>query len=95
MEKIEFEWDFDKAKQNYQKHNVSFEEAMTVWDDEYASLFYDKKNSELEDRYIFIGYSKKNNLIVVSFTQRENKYRIISSRKATNNERKNHERNIK
>lgn len=95
MDKYEFEWNVDKAKQNYLKHNVSFEEAMSVWDDEYAALFYDSKNSENEDRYIFIGYSNKNNLLVVSFTQRDNKYRIISSRKATNNERRNHERNHK
>ncbi len=95
MEKFEFEWNIEKAKQNLIKHNVSFEEAMSVWEDEYATLFYDNKNSDIEDRYIFIGYSNKNNLLLISFTQRDNKYRIISSRKATSQERKNHERYIK
>ena len=95
MEKFEFEWNIDKAKQNLIKHKVSFEEAMSVWEDEYSALFYDNKNSENEERYIFVGYSNKNNLLIVSFTQRDNKYRLISSRKATSQERKNHERNIK
>lgn len=91
--KIEFEWYNEKAKINFQKHNVSFEEAMTVWDDEFAAFLHDPVHSNAEDRFLLIGYSSKNNLLFVSFTERNDKIRLISSRKATNSERKRHEEN--
>ncbi len=93
MTKLIFEWDSEKSKSNLHKHSVSFEEAMSVWDDEYAGFLHDPVHSIDEDRYIMIGYSKKNNLLFISFTERKNKIRLISSRKATNYERKRHEEN--
>ncbi len=93
MPKLIFEYDKDKAELNLSKHNISFEEAMTVWDDEFAAFLYDTFHSNSEDRYLIFGYSFKSNLLFVSFTERNNKIRIISSRKATKNERKRHEEN--
>jgi len=91
MSHIEFEWNKIKAIYNLKKHNVSFEEALTVWDDEFAAFLHDPSHSEEEDRYLLIGYSSYNNLLFVSFTERNNRIRIISSRKATKSERKRHE----
>jgi len=90
---LEFDWNNEKAKINFQKHNISFEETMTVWDDEYAAFLHDPEHSKIEDRYLLIGYSSKNSLLFVSFTERNEKIRLISSRKATKSERKRHEEN--
>lgn len=91
--KLEFDWNDEKAKINLQKHEVSFEETMTVWDDEFAAFLHDPNHSDIEDRYLLIGFSAKNNLLFVSFTETEDKIRLISSRKATKSERKRHEEN--
>jgi uncharacterized protein len=91
--KLKFDWNDEKAKINFQKHMVSFEETMTVWDDEYAAFLHDPAHSNIEDRYLLIGYSSKNNLLFISFTERNDKIRLISSRKATKSERKRHEGN--
>ena len=93
MSNLEFEWSKEKAKDNLLKHNVSFEEAMTVWSDEFAAYLHDPSHSIEEERYLMIGYSSNDNLLYVSFTERDDKIRIISSRKATKSERKRHEEN--
>ncbi len=90
---IEFDWDIAKAKSNQQKHSVSFQEAMSVWNDEFAAMLGDPTHSDDEDRYLMIGYSDKNNLLFVSFSERDGKIRIISARKATKKERENHSEN--
>jgi len=92
-DKLKFDWSDKKALINLQKHNVSFEESMTVWNDEFAAFLHDPTHSNTEDRYLMIGYSFKNNLLFVSFTERNDRIRIISSRKATKKERKRHEEN--
>ncbi len=66
---------------------------MTVLNDEFAAYLYDDFHSFKEERFLMIGYSYKNNLLFVSFTERNGIIRIISSRKATKNERKKHEEN--
>jgi uncharacterized protein len=88
-----FEWDSNKAALNQMKHEVSFDEAMTIWNDEFAAFLHDPSHSLTEERYIMIGFSNKNNLLFVSFTERNNRIRIISARKATKSERKRHEEN--
>ncbi|MDT3741045.1 MAG: BrnT family toxin [Candidatus Kapabacteria bacterium] len=93
--KLKFDWDDVKAKINLEKHNVSFEEAMTVWNDEFAAFLHDPAHSDSEDRFLMIGFSSKNNLLFVSFTESDDKIRLISSRKATKNERKRHEESYK
>jgi hypothetical protein len=80
---MEFEWDAAKAASNRQKHGVSFEEAETVFADPNAVPIFDATHSGTEDRYITIGVSDKGRLIVVSYTERNDKVRIISARTAT------------
>ena len=83
----QFEWDQQKAKSNLSKHRVSFEEAQTVFEDPLYIDFYDPDHSIEENRYIIIGESLKGKILLVSYTEREDKIRIISCRKATKNER--------
>ena len=84
---MKFEWDPDKNELNDRKHGVSFEEAMTVWFDEWALISPDQSNSVGELREGIIGVSKSQILMLVVFTQRENRIRIISARPVTKRER--------
>lgn len=88
---MEFEWDRDKAAQNLEKHEVSFDEAVTVFHDPLAATFDDPDHSAGEQRFVTIGYSSQNRLIVVAHTERGESIRIISARLATSQERKRHE----
>jgi hypothetical protein len=87
---IKFEWDSAKAETNVRKHKVSFEEAKSVFYDEFAIQFFDEDNSESEDRFLMLGMSNESRTLIVSHCERDqgNTIRIISARKATNNERK-------
>jgi len=88
---IEFEWDPAKAAINEKKHGVSFEEAKSVFFDEFAVQFYDSSNSELEeDRFLILGQSTESRMLMICHCEKEtgNVLRIISARKATKNERK-------
>ncbi|RPJ75895.1 MAG: BrnT family toxin [Alphaproteobacteria bacterium] len=88
-----FEWDNVKSQQNIKKHNVSFEEAMSVFYDELAKLSNDPDHSQIEDRFILIGHSQKKRLVFVSHVYKE-KFeiiRIISAREATRREKKDFE----
>ncbi len=86
--KPNFEWDTDKAEKNLRKHNVSFEEAASVFDDPLFIAFLDEEHSRDEERYITIGLSNMNRLLLVAHTERNDRIRIISARKATKNEEK-------
>ncbi len=90
-----FEWDTSKAKNNLKIHGVSFDEASTVFKDILSLTIYDPLHSDEEDRFILIGNSLKNSLLVVVYTERENKIRIISARRATKKERVQYEDNAK
>ncbi len=90
---MEFEWDHNKASANEAKHEVGFEEAKTVFANPLAVIFNDEEHSDDEEREIIIGHSQKNRLLIVSFTERSKAIRVISARKATNNERKDYEEN--
>lgn len=90
-----FEWDSRKAKRNIKIHNVTFDEASTAFGDTLSLSIYDPLHSDKEDRFILIGNSCKNRLIVVAYTERDDRIRIISSRKASKNERKQYEENTK
>ena len=87
----EFEWDSNKSKENEKKHKVSFEEAVSVFGDPLAVYFEDEDHSDLEQRNMIVGYSLHGKLLVVVFTERGNKIRIISSRQLTKKERKDYE----
>ena len=86
--KPQFEWNFVKARDNLQKHQVSFEEASTIFDDPQFITFLDEEHSEDEERYITIGLSQQGRLLMVAHAERKDKIRIISARKATRNEEK-------
>lgn len=77
MSDLPFEWDPFKAEINKQKHGISFEEAMTVFDDPLAVIFDDEAHSTYETREILIGHSLQNNLLLVSFTERDGNIRIM------------------
>jgi uncharacterized DUF497 family protein len=84
---LNFEWDENKARSNIQKHGISFAEATTVFDDPYYLTFDDPLHSVEELRFLSIGYSIKQRLLVVVYTERNYNIRIISARLATKNER--------
>jgi len=88
---IEFEWDPDKAQRNLRRHQIAFEEAVTVFDDEFALIFEDEVHSFDEPRDILIGYSNHAHLLTVIFTERGQVVRLISARQATRNEKKRYE----
>ncbi len=85
---IKFEWDANKALTNQKKHGVSFEEAKSVFYDDFAVQFYDDENSGEEHRFLMLGFSCESRMLLVCHCEREsgNTIRIISSRKATKSE---------
>lgn len=88
-----FQWDQEKAATNLVKHGVSFDEAKTVFDDPLYIDFYDPDHSNDEYRYIMIGMSLQNRLLLVAYTERGDVIRLISAREATRTERKAYEHN--
>lgn len=86
-----FEWDEAKADSNMRKHGVSFEEAQTVFGDPDSITIYDSEHSVDEDRFIAIGSSTYGGVLVVVYTERDERIRIISCRQATPNERRQYE----
>ncbi len=87
---IKFELNQVKAASNKKKHGVSFDEAQSVFYDEFAVQFFDEESSESEDRFLMLGFSDGARLLIVCHCERElgNIIRIISARKATKNEGK-------
>lgn len=88
---LTFEWDEEKAQENFNKHKVRFEEGKTVFNDPFLWTFPDPEHSDIEQRYLSIGYSSKGRVLVVSHTERGGGIRIISCRKATATERRAYE----
>ena len=87
MDNINFEWDTNKNIKNIKKHNVSFEEAASVFFDEEALMIPDPDHSQQEERFLLLGYSEYAKLLVVCHCSREsNVIRIISARKANKRE---------
>lgn len=88
---IKFEWDPNKATQNFQKHKVLFEEAATVFRDTLSITVPDPNHSVKEDRCITIGLSSRFRLLMIAHTERCNHIRIISARELTSKERRQYE----
>jgi uncharacterized protein len=88
---VEFEWDAGKAASNLSKHGISFAEAMTVLSDALEKMIPDPVHSDAEMRFVSIGLSEAGRLLVVAYTEREQRIRIISARQATPRERKQYE----
>ena len=68
---IEFEWDPDKAELNVSRHSVTFEEASTVFFDDYARQFYDDEHSAEEDRFLMLGLSNRSRVLMVVHCERD------------------------
>src|SRR5437867_12895507 len=92
---FEFEWDPRKADENLKKHGVAFQEGLTVFVDPLARIFDDPDHSTDETREIIIGHSVEQRLLLVSFTERAARIRIIGARSATKREREDYEQGIK
>jgi hypothetical protein len=88
---VEFEWDSEKAQSNLDKHGLSFDEAATAFGDPLSLAIADPDHSDDEDRSILLGESYAGRLIVVAFTERGERMRIVSARLATSRERRAYE----
>lgn len=88
---MEFEWDQQKAEHNRRKHGVGFDEAVTVFTDPDELTVYDPDHSAQEDRFVSVGLSASGRILVVGYTERESKIRIIFARRATMSERFDYE----
>ena len=86
-----FEWDRKKAESNARKHGVTFDEACTAFRDPLALLMPDPDHSLSEERYIVLGMSSQQRLLVVTFAERPPRTRLISARRATRRERRRYE----
>ena len=91
MDAPTFDWDPTKAVANTEKHGVSFEEAVTVFQDPLAKVHPAPDHSESEHREILIGHSAQGRLLLVAFTDRQGKIRLISAREVTRRERRDYE----
>ena len=89
--RLRFEWDQRKADSNLRKHGVSFQEATSVFADTLSITIPDPDHSASEARFLDLGLSHRNRLLVVSYTERGEVIRIISARRANQSERKNYE----
>lgn len=85
---IRFEWDAQKAVANLRNHTVSFEEAQSVFYDEFAMQFFDEPHSSEEDRFVMLGMS---GTAVHCVRESDDVIRLVSARKATRNESKYYE----
>lgn len=90
---LEFQWDNRKAEDNLRKHNISFQEAITVFSDFLSLTISDPLHSQSEERLVTIRHSEKQRLLVVVHIERSDAIRIISARKATSYERETYESN--
>ncbi len=92
---MQFEWDEEKAEINLKKHKIGFQEAKSVFGDPFSITIDDPDHSKKEQRFIDIGSSASGKLLVIVYTERGNKLRIISCRKATPIERRKYEEQFK
>lgn len=88
---MDFEWDPNKATLNLEKHGVSFQEAATVFDDPLSVAVPDPDHSLEEQRFIIVGSSHRGRGLIVAYTERDDRVRIITARELTPNERKAYE----
>lgn len=88
---IPFEWDPAKAEANFRKHRVTFDEATTAFADPLHLLVADPEHSTGEERWILVGRSHQERLLVVVHAERGDRLRIVSARRATAAERKTYE----
>ncbi len=75
--KLTFEWDEAKAIENLRKHEVSFDEGKTIFNDPFLLTFPDVDSSEVEERFVNIGLSSRDRVLVLIHTERQGRIRII------------------
>lgn len=88
---MQLEWNADKARQNAAKHGVTFEEAASVFGDPLELTIPDPNHSISEDRFVSVGTSEAGRLLVVGYTERGSKIRVIFARRATMREQHDYE----
>lgn len=93
---LRFDWNEEKNRRNFRKHGIWFEEAQKVWGDKNSIEFFDPKHSAVDERFIRIGHSTNNRLLLVIFCENtaDKMLRIISARKTTLKEREQYEEGI-
>jgi uncharacterized DUF497 family protein len=91
MKALHFTWDPKKATANLRKHGVSFEEASTAFRNPLATVLPDPTHSGQEERLLIIGHSAAGRLLLVVFTERVDRIRIISARETSARERREYE----
>jgi uncharacterized protein len=87
---LEFEWHEAKAEANFFAHGVSFDLAKTVFNDPFAIERLDDREDYGEERFVMIGMAEGNVLLFVAYTEREERIRIISARRTTQNEQEDY-----
>ena len=87
----EFEWDPNKASTNLVKHGVTFKEATTVFADPRSLNMSDPMHSLKEERFVVLGMSSQRRVLIVCYTERPPRTRIISARQANRSERRQYE----
>jgi uncharacterized protein len=91
---VEFEWNPAKEAKNFQKHKVDFREAATVFGDDLGTTVSDPDHSANEDRFVTVGLSQRQRLLLVAHTERGARIRIISARPLTRAERERYEQEV-
>ena len=87
----EFEWDSNKAASNLEKHRVDFDEATTVFGDPRAVNMPDPLHSVSEQRFVLLGRSSRGRVLIVCYTERPPRTRLISARQASRTERRQYD----
>ena len=88
---MDFEWDPEKARENFRKHGVRFSESLPIFDDDFAITIVDEESDPAERRFLSIGMGAKGRVLVVACSWRRANIRIISARKAEARERTQYE----
>jgi len=88
---VQFEWDAAKARENEAKHGVSFMEASEIFGDDHSSVMADPDHAAGENRYLIFGATRTGKYLVVSYTERGERIRLISARPMTPRERRAYE----
>jgi uncharacterized DUF497 family protein len=84
---LQFEWRSAKAEANFRSHGVSFDLAKTVFKDPFAIEFLDDREEYGEQRFVIVGMAEGKVLLFVAYTEREERIRVISARRATQYEK--------
>jgi uncharacterized protein len=88
---MSFEWDLRKAEGNFKKHGVRFAESLPIFEDDHALTVTDNESDPEEQRFVSIGMGAKGRVLVVVYSYRGKRIRIISARPADTHERSQYE----